>query len=834
MAVQTGPDPTSEPLRLGRGMRWTVRAGMLGAVLGWLWPIGLGGKMPVGGDVTQFSIGLMAFLRESLHHGHWPLWNDLWGFGFPALAESQIGFYYPPHWGYALLSAESAYTASLVIHFLWGSLGAAWMARRFGVSELGSALSGFVWVSSGFFLIHLPHQWAYTVGSWMPWAWGLAWQIGVSRTPGRLTLILAAVLAIQVLPGHFQLAFVTEVGVLVLALAGSILGRGWRTVAGVIGAGLMAIVLAGAQWVPTLALSRLAGSDRGFEYLSGFAASPLHLVNYVAPGLFHRSPLWRPLAWDVFHTAPEEYLGYVGLVPLLLAVLAVQRGWRTSVAVRVLVVVGVVTLALGLGPYFPGFRGLIRLPGFSFFRAPARWSLATALVLAVLAGLGFDQVRRAGWTRRLVLGFGAGCVLAVALVVAGLELALMAASPHHPELQRVFDGSLHLLPWGDEPGEPSLARVMTHAVRPQNDLRVQVAQARLDGRPFPPGGLTLERERGRIYGLELLGSGLVLAALIVIGLTCHRRPRTLATLLVGLTLVELIAQAQARHYDLGPIRSLVAQSPVLARVAASPRGTRTLDPAQNLFLVAGGNAATAYRTLTLPAPTRWLDLIRQREPGDPQASAVLRALGIEARILGPFEPTNGSNSETIRDPALAGWLHGADFARINRVETFRWVPTATPTSRAWRTNVPPVIVTDPATAARNPLAGFTAFRAAQPLAWRSPWPERFEVDYDAQPGAGPAWVVIAQTFDPEWSATWLGPDGATRPATVELGPVGLQAVRVEPLAPGRWTLRLDYQGQAARWGLLVSAVGWVGWFAAIGMMAASGRRHAKIKAASSS
>ncbi len=36
------------------------------ALLAWLWPIGMGGKMPVGGDVTQFFIGLMGFLGDSL------------------------------------------------------------------------------------------------------------------------------------------------------------------------------------------------------------------------------------------------------------------------------------------------------------------------------------------------------------------------------------------------------------------------------------------------------------------------------------------------------------------------------------------------------------------------------------------------------------------------------------------------------------------------------------------------------------------------------------------------------------------------------------------------
>ena len=131
--------------------------------------------MPVGGDVTQFFLGLMGFLGESLRAGELPVWNDLWGYGFPGLAESQMGVFYPPHLVlYGRMSTEAAYVASLVLHTLWGGLGAFWASRKMGVSGVGAALAAFAWSSSGFFLVHLAHPWGYTTGCWMPWAWGLA------------------------------------------------------------------------------------------------------------------------------------------------------------------------------------------------------------------------------------------------------------------------------------------------------------------------------------------------------------------------------------------------------------------------------------------------------------------------------------------------------------------------------------------------------------------------------------------------------------------------------------------------------------------------------------
>ena len=138
--------------------------------------------MPVGGDVTQFSIGLMAVLGRAIRSGRLPLWNDLWGYGFPGVGESQMGVFYPPHLLlHGLLPTELAYATSLVLHTIWGGLGGWWAARRFGVSPAGSALAGFAWSASGFFVIHLPHQWGYTTGSWMPWAWGLAWVVVAGR-----------------------------------------------------------------------------------------------------------------------------------------------------------------------------------------------------------------------------------------------------------------------------------------------------------------------------------------------------------------------------------------------------------------------------------------------------------------------------------------------------------------------------------------------------------------------------------------------------------------------------------------------------------------------------
>ena len=74
--------------------------------------------------MTQFFLGLMSFYRESLEDGRLPVWNDLWGYGFPGLAESQMGVFYPVHVVlYRWLNTETAYVVSLLVHTLWGGAG---------------------------------------------------------------------------------------------------------------------------------------------------------------------------------------------------------------------------------------------------------------------------------------------------------------------------------------------------------------------------------------------------------------------------------------------------------------------------------------------------------------------------------------------------------------------------------------------------------------------------------------------------------------------------------------------------------------------------------------
>jgi len=175
--------------------------------------------------------------------------------------------------------------------------------------------------------------------------------------------------------------------------------------------------------------------------------------------------------------------------------------------------------------------------------------------------------------------------------------------------------------------------------------------------------------------------------------------------------------------------------------------------------------------------------------------------------------------EAIEDPALASWLFDASWV----AEQGAWARTFTvwrsdpPAARAWlvreseglEANVLDEWSGDP----REILA---VLRGAQPLATESARPEEWTISVSA---GEPAWVIVPQLADPQWKARWIELDGQgdghaeILPTFRKNGePGGWQRVQVP--APGRWTLRLEYEARDVALGLAISTVAWMSWMLA--------------------
>jgi len=371
--------------------------------------------------------------------GHLPLWNPLVGCGAPLAANYQTAAFYPLNVLYLLLPAEVALSWTTALHLALAGWGMYGWGRAVGLDRFPAFIGALSLSGSGFLVarVALFPSIAFT----FPWlaVWLYRAEVLVRSRRLRDALWLGLALGLGLLAGHAQTAFYG--GLLLAAYLifrtlsdvrsrftfhvsrfWSLLIAHWSLIACsfVIGVGLAAV-----QLLPTaelVAQSRRAGGVN-YDFAMTYSLWPWRLITFAAPDFFGnpgRGDFWG-------YATYWEGAGYVGVLPLLLAVEAVlgrergRRGRKEAVRRRQAgfwAISAVITLVLALGENTPVFPFLFRhVPGFNLFQAPARWLALTTVALAALAALGAQRWLAGRLGRRQGM---LGVVVGTALLIGGL------------------------------------------------------------------------------------------------------------------------------------------------------------------------------------------------------------------------------------------------------------------------------------------------------------------------------------------------------------------------------------------------------------------------------
>ncbi len=400
--------------------RWQDALGILslGAlIVTFFWRLALTNLVLARGDVLLYFYPLWDYRAEALRSGRIPLWNPYLFMGAPFLANSQAGVLYPFNWPLAWLPSPIAFKIAATAHLILAGAGAILFARRaLGLRPSSAWLAGLLFALGGYLTAQVEHINQLQGLAWLPFAFTL-----IAAYPGTLwgTLGLAAVLALQLLAGHTQSAFITLVGLAFYSLwmitkpafrpPAFVLRPLITLVVGAVGA----VGLAGAQVIPALELSRLSqrGGGLPFHEAISFSLSPLLLGRALLPGYGE--------------TIFTEYVGYLGVSGLLLALIGAWARRRER-HVTALTALGILGLLLALGMYNPLYWLCVQfVPGFNLFRVPARWLVLFAFAGSALASLGLETVQRSTIPRRPILA---------GLLLLGL-LALSSPLGERPTLQ---------------------------------------------------------------------------------------------------------------------------------------------------------------------------------------------------------------------------------------------------------------------------------------------------------------------------------------------------------------------------------------------------------------
>ena len=349
------------------------------------------GKILARGDTYEYFYPYWDARNAAFRAGRLPLWTPNLFLGAPLLANPQVGAYYPFNWLTAPLRAPTAISLSILLHSALAAAGACWLYRE-AVSRrwLPALAAGVVYAFSGHLGAHVEQINQLQGLAWMPFLFALVQRALRSERPRRDPLLLAIVWTMQIFSGHTQTVFISGVGLGVFALAQAAGERDWRQrwkdlrrALLIVGCGFgIALALALPQLLPSLELLRLSNRSGGFDLGNATAFS-------LPPSL-----LGRALLPNYDGQLFGEYIGYVGLIGLGLALwaalsrpLADRRRW-------IWLLLAAVGLGLALGRYNPLYWLLAELPPFNLFRAPARFLALFTLGSAMLGGLG-NRVARA-------------------------------------------------------------------------------------------------------------------------------------------------------------------------------------------------------------------------------------------------------------------------------------------------------------------------------------------------------------------------------------------------------------------------------------------------------
>lgn len=378
-------------------------------------------------DVTEINYPYRHFFAEELKAGRFSRWCPGLYCGMPLFSESQAGYLHPlKYLLYPWMETWKAFNLDTVLSIWLAGAGTyGWLRRHVGPAGAltGAALFG----AGGFTWAHLVHTSMINALASVPFViWALEWSWGSGRRRG--VALGGFALACQVFAGHLQDVILCS-GIVgfygayraatsaTRAEARTVLARTFGLVA-------MGVLLSAVQWVPSKELLDRSPRAGGLTYdeLTYGSWSPELLPTLAlreAYGTRARDTDWM----DGFYPY-HEMNAYLGLLGLALAVVGAsgpggRDRWTTGFAL--LTITGGL-LMLGRFTFLFDYANRIPIAGSS--REPVRLHLWVSLGVAALAAVGVERLRRPGEVR-----LRAAFAFAGLLALASLPILAYVYSP---------------------------------------------------------------------------------------------------------------------------------------------------------------------------------------------------------------------------------------------------------------------------------------------------------------------------------------------------------------------------------------------------------------------
>lgn len=327
--------------------------------------------------------------------GEWSNWDPSLALGLSVQGNPQAELLYPPTRLCFVFGAERTLSWLMVAHLWLGGVGVWLLARHIGLSRVAAFVGAVAATGAPYLVAHLAegHVAQLFTVAWVPWI-----LLGFERfldSSGRHWRMIPLCVALSFLAGHVQ-----ELYYLMLLLSGCVVVSAWceRRAGNAAAAKSLLVhwILAGGfsvgltcgDLIPVWLNSRLA--VRSERLLLSVAGDGLTLA--------HLKQLLNPFALNPPEDTASKYgfywtkLFHFGVIPLLLAVLAVLAQWKRPQTRRLFWMLAV-AIVFAFGTATPFFTVCYRVvPVLGSFRVPTRILFLCSFFVALLAAIGAETL----------------------------------------------------------------------------------------------------------------------------------------------------------------------------------------------------------------------------------------------------------------------------------------------------------------------------------------------------------------------------------------------------------------------------------------------------------
>jgi hypothetical protein len=385
-------------------------------------------------DITEINYPYRAFFAEELRAGRFSRWCPGLYCGLPLYSESQAGYLHPfKYLFYPWLETWKALNLDTVLSVWLTGVGTyLWLRRHVGPA--GALTGAAIFGLSGYTWAHLIHTSMINALASVPFViWGLESSWASGRWRGAVLGGLA--LACQVFAGHLQDALFSVILVGIYGLYRAVTERGVKQRIRTLGAPAVLVVVgvlvSAVQWVPSKELldrSPRAGglSWRELVYASWHPELLPTLIVREAYGTRARDTGWMN-GYYPYH----EMNAYMGLIAMALAVIgAGGPGRRDRWANFWVILIGLGAILM-LGRFTFLYDRANHIPVLGSSREPVRFHLWVALGVAALAAVGVERLARPG-----AVSLRGGLILAGAMIALSIPIMIYIYTPVWTEPNR--------------------------------------------------------------------------------------------------------------------------------------------------------------------------------------------------------------------------------------------------------------------------------------------------------------------------------------------------------------------------------------------------------------